>query len=100
MACRQLIQFPAKFRDGDLLPCTTDVLIDCSEAKILGEKTDKAWDAAHFKFERITGFFIAYKGIEYGATDWSQDDFLNACKNACNENINRIHVGQFAMPFV
>lgn len=83
MACRQLIQFPAIYRDGELLKCVNSIGVDCGEVRILGEKTEKAWDAANFNFKQVTGFFIAWHGIEYGSVSMTQSDFLLLCENAC-----------------
>lgn len=86
MACRQLILFPAIYRDGELLPCATEVFIDCSITKINGTKTERAWDAEHQIFSSITGFFISYKGIEYGSTEIDQDAYFVLAKAACGED--------------
>lgn len=103
MACKQLIQFPAIYRDGELLTCTQNFGIDCSTAKILGEKTEKAWDAVNFKFMDVTGFFLNFKGIEYGTIDINQAAYFALCVAACKENNpdeDRIHVDEFDEEFV
>lgn len=103
MACKQLIQFPAIYRDGELLTCTQNFAVDCSNVKILGEKTEKAWDPVSFKFMVVTGFFLDYKGIEYGTIDIDTAAFFALCKTACeggNPEIFRIHVTQFSEEFV
>lgn len=98
MACRQLIQFPAIYRDGQLLTCATDVFIDCSTTKINGEKTEKAWDAVNEKFMRVTGFFINYKGIEYGSIDVDQDAYFALCVAACGDEF-RLHADEYDYEF-
>lgn len=100
MGCRQLILFPAIFIDGQLQQCTDDVLVDCEKTHIIGEKTEKAWDAVKERFKHVTGFFISYKGLEYGSTAMNQSDFLAACQAACNEPVPvRIHDFMHAIEF-
>lgn len=99
MGCRQLIKFPVIFRDGQLQRCTTDIMVDCNEIKILGEKTEKAWDAVNEKFMCVTGFFISYKGIEYGSIDVNESDFFNLCQANCPEQDFRLFEDLFDFEF-
>ena len=103
MKQQQGIQFPAIYADGELYSCAKDVYVDCGEVRIIGEKTEKAWDALHEKFMCVTGFFIGYKGIEYGSIDMTEDQYFAACQTACcgtGGNAFKIHVRQFVRQFV
>lgn len=98
MSCNNKILFPAIFVDGQLQQCTVDVFVDCDDTNILGEKTEKAWDAVHFKYKHVTGFFISYKGIEYGSTTMTQVEFVAACAD-CGHPPVRIHDFMHAIEF-
>lgn len=94
-----MILFPAIFRDGQLQSCTTDVFVDCEKVRIIGEKTEKAWDAVNEKFKCVTGFFISYKGIEYGSVEINQSDYFSLCMANCQEVDFRLFEDLFDFEF-
>lgn len=104
MACRQLINFPAIYQDGQLLSCATDVLIDGATTKVIGEKQEKAWDSVNWKFMTVTGFFISFNGIEYGSVDMNRTGYFTALREACGGGGGgddfQIHVHEFVREFV
>lgn len=93
------IVVPTVYRDGSVLNCVVDELIDTQEISIQGVLTKKAWDPVNYKFVQATGLFIDYKGIEYGVV-MSLDDFLSAIGGlCCIENEFRLFDIEFDFEF-
>ena len=100
MANKAFIHFPAIYKDGSLLQCVVDEFIDCGQLRVIGIKSEKAWDDVAFKHKVVTGLFIAYEGIEYGTIDIDQDELLARCKAACvNCSGFRLHTGEHSYEF-
>lgn len=101
MGHRALIEFPIIYKDGELLPCATLLFVDCTTAKIIGEKSERAWFPQEDRYKMVTGFFIDYEGIEYGTLEIHQYQFLEMCADECARCSGaHIHVNQWVEQFV
>jgi hypothetical protein len=98
---KALIEFPIIYKDGELLPCPVLLFVDCNTAKVIGEKSERAWYPQENKYKMVTGFFIEFEGIEYGTINIHQWEYLQKCADECaNCSGAHIHVKQWVKSFV